>query len=59
MRSSSKSIKIKQINFHTNQEIIYKSLTECSIKFGSSEKTISDAIKNDTIINGYKFSTFI
>ena len=59
MRSSSKSIKIKQINFQTNQEIIYKSLTECSIKFGSSEKTISDAIKNDNIVNGYKFSTCI
>jgi phage anti-repressor protein len=56
MRSSSKSKKIKQVNIQTNQEIIYKSLTEASIKFGSSEKTISDAIINNTILNGYKFS---
>jgi phage anti-repressor protein len=56
-RSSSKSIKIKQVNMQTNEEIMYKSITEASIKFGSSEKTISDAIKTKSIINGYKFES--
>lgn len=41
----------------TNEEIMYKSITEASIKFGSSEKTISDAIKTKSIINGYKFES--
>ena len=55
VRTSSKSKKVKQINIKTNEEIIYKSITESSIKFGSSEKSITDSIKNNIILNGYKF----
>ena len=56
VRTSSKSKKVKQTNIQTNEEIIYKSITESSIKFGSGEKSIAHAIKTNTALNGYKFS---
>ena len=56
VRTSSKSKKVKQTNIQTNEEIIYKSITESSIKFGSGEKSIVHAIKTNTTLNGYKFS---
>jgi phage anti-repressor protein len=55
VRTSTKAIPIKQINTITKEEIFYKSITEASIKFCSSEKSISDSIKNNTFINCYKF----
>lgn len=50
IRTSSKSKKVKQINILTKQETIYKSMTEATIKFGSTHKSISDAIKNNSNI---------
>ena len=55
VRTSNKAIPIKQINIITKKEIIYKSITDATIKFGSNEKTITDSIKNKTIVNGYNF----
>lgn len=39
----------------TNEEIIYKSIADATIKFGSNEKTITESIKHNTILNCYKF----
>lgn len=55
VRTNPKSKRVKQTNIQTNEEIIYKSITESSIKFGSTEKYINDAIKNNKTLNGYKF----
>lgn len=40
-------------NIITKEEIFYKSISDATIKFGSNEKTITDSIKNKTILNGY------
>jgi phage anti-repressor protein len=54
-RTSTKASPIKMHNIITNEEIIYKSINDATIKFGSNEKTITDSIKNKTILNGYIF----
>jgi phage anti-repressor protein len=54
-RTSTKATPIKMCNIITKEEIFYKSISDATIKFGSNEKTITDSIKNKTILNGYIF----
>jgi phage anti-repressor protein len=54
IRTSAKSKSIKVTNIISKKEIIYKSMTEATIEFGSNHKRISNAIKDKKIINGYK-----
>ena len=48
---SKKAKSIKQINVNTNQEIVYKSLTEMYVKTGITYKKMAKIIENKEIIN--------
>lgn len=45
-RTSSKSKPIKKINTITKDETFYKSITEAALQSGTSDKSITDSIKN-------------
>jgi prophage antirepressor-like protein len=53
IRTNSKSKKVKQINILSNEEITYSSISEASVKFGTTHKSITNCIKNNTNLNGY------
>ena len=55
IRTNSKSKKVKQINILSNEEITYKSISEASVKFGTTHKSITNCIKNNTNLNGYRW----
>ena len=49
---------VKQINPITNEEIIFNSMTEITRLFGYNCKTINKAIKNKTILYGFKWEYY-
>jgi hypothetical protein len=52
-RTSSKSKPIKKINTITKEEIFYKSITEAALQSGTSDKSITDSIKNLKELKGF------
>lgn len=54
-RTSKKAKVIKQINQSTQEIVLFKSITEASIKCGFTNKTLTDSIKNKTLLKGYKW----
>lgn len=54
--SSAKAMRVKQTNTKDlGYVIVYNSIAQASILFGSGESTISKAIKTKTLIRGYRF----
>ena len=53
IRVSTKAKPVKQINIATNAEILYRTMTDASLKTGKTYKTISNLIKNGNAINGF------
>ena len=54
-RTSSKSKPIKKINDITKEETIYKSITEAALQSGTSDKSITDSIKNKKLLKGFNW----
>ena len=54
-RTSKKAKVIKQINQSTQEIVLYKSITEASIKCGFTNKTLTQSIKDKTLLKGYKW----
>ena len=58
-RTSSKSKPIKKINDITKEETVYKSITEAAFQSGTSDKSITDSIKNNKNLKGFTWEYII
>lgn len=58
-RTSSKSKPIKKINDITKEETIYKSITEAALQSGTSDKSITDSIKNKKLLKGFNWEYIV
>ena len=52
-RTSSKSKPVKKINNLTKEETFYKSITKAALENGTSDKYITDSIKNKKDLKGF------
>jgi hypothetical protein len=58
-RTSPKSKPIKKTNDITKEETIYKSITEAALQSGTSDKSITDSIKNKKLLKGFNWEYIV